>query len=129
MASVASQFIEEVTAHAQSDSLEDVREICADSTYFPNNLGNCMRTGMVPQNVGGYAAGRIILCWRTLSYSSIRLPGVKWNCSMPDDCTCCLLILALTRQMICSTARTVLYGLPNFEMAKGDYSTNYIFVQ
>ena len=38
MAFVASQLIEEVTAHAQSDSLEDVREICADSTYFPNNL-------------------------------------------------------------------------------------------
>ena len=34
MASVASQLIEEVTAHAQSDSLEDVREICADGTYF-----------------------------------------------------------------------------------------------
>jgi len=31
-------LIEEVTAHAQSDSLEDVREICADGTYFPNNL-------------------------------------------------------------------------------------------
>jgi hypothetical protein len=38
MASVASQLIEEVTAHAQSDSLEDAREICADGTYFPNNL-------------------------------------------------------------------------------------------
>ena len=38
MASVASELIEEVTAHAQSDSLEDAREICADSTYFPNNL-------------------------------------------------------------------------------------------
>ena len=36
MASVASQKIEEVTAHAQSDSLEDAREICADGTYFPN---------------------------------------------------------------------------------------------
>ena len=36
MASVA--VIEEVTAHAQSDSLEDAREICADGTYFPNNL-------------------------------------------------------------------------------------------
>ena len=33
-----SQLIEEVTAHAQSDSLEDAREICADGTYFPNNL-------------------------------------------------------------------------------------------
>ena len=38
MASVASQLIEEVTAHVQRDSLEDVREICADGTYFPNNL-------------------------------------------------------------------------------------------
>ena len=37
MASVASQLIEEATAHAQSDSLEDAREICADGTYFPNN--------------------------------------------------------------------------------------------
>ena len=40
MASVASQLLEEVTAHAQSDSLEDAQEICADSTYFPNNLRN-----------------------------------------------------------------------------------------
>jgi len=38
MASVASQLIEEVTAHAQSDNLEDARGICADGTYFPNNL-------------------------------------------------------------------------------------------
>jgi len=38
MSSVATQLIEEVTAHAQSDSLEDAREICADGTYFPNNL-------------------------------------------------------------------------------------------
>ena len=37
MASVASQLIEGVTAHAQSDSLEDAREIYADGTYFPNN--------------------------------------------------------------------------------------------
>jgi len=38
MASMASQLIEGVTAHAHSDSLEDAREICADGTYFPNNL-------------------------------------------------------------------------------------------
>ena len=38
MASVASQLIEKVTAYAQSDSLEDSREICADGTYFPHNL-------------------------------------------------------------------------------------------
>jgi len=38
MVSVAFQLIEEVTAHAQRDSLEDTREIRADGTYFPNNL-------------------------------------------------------------------------------------------
>jgi len=38
MASVASQLIEEVAAHAQSKSLEDAREICADGAYFLNNL-------------------------------------------------------------------------------------------
>ena len=38
MASVASQLIEEVTARVQRESLEDAREICADGTYFPNNL-------------------------------------------------------------------------------------------
>jgi len=38
MASVASQLIEEVTAHVQRDSLEDARHICADGTYFLNNL-------------------------------------------------------------------------------------------
>ena len=35
---MASQLIEEVTAHAQRDSLEDAREICADGAYFTNNL-------------------------------------------------------------------------------------------
>jgi len=40
MAPVVSQLIEEVTAHGQSDSLEAAREICADGTYFPNNLRN-----------------------------------------------------------------------------------------
>jgi len=38
MPSVASQLLEEVIAHVQSDSLEDAREICADGTYFPNKL-------------------------------------------------------------------------------------------
>ena len=38
MASVASELIEEVTAHKQRDSLEDAREIWADGTYFPNKL-------------------------------------------------------------------------------------------
>ena len=47
MTSVASQLIEEVTAHAQSDSLDDARETCADGTYFPNNL----RTTILQRNV------------------------------------------------------------------------------
>ena len=38
MASVASLLTQDVIAHAQSASLEDAREICADGTYFPNNL-------------------------------------------------------------------------------------------
>jgi len=38
MVSLAFQLMEEVTAHAQNDSLEDAREIRADGTYFPNNL-------------------------------------------------------------------------------------------
>ena len=46
MASVASQLIEEVTAHAQSDSLEDVREICEVGTYFPNKLRIYDDTGL-----------------------------------------------------------------------------------
>jgi len=38
MASVASQLTEEVTAHSQSDSIEDERAICSEGSYFPNNL-------------------------------------------------------------------------------------------
>jgi len=38
MASVASQLVEEVTAHVQRDNLKDAREICADGTHFLNNL-------------------------------------------------------------------------------------------
>ena len=38
MASVASQLIEEITAHAQIYSIEDAREICAYGTYFPNSI-------------------------------------------------------------------------------------------
>ena len=41
MASVASQLIEEVIVHAQSDSLEDAPELCADGISFPNNLRTC----------------------------------------------------------------------------------------
>ena len=44
MASVASQLIEEVTALAQRDSLEDAREICAVGTYFANNLRTYHKT-------------------------------------------------------------------------------------
>jgi len=44
---VASQLIEEVTAHGQSGSLEDAQEICADGTYFPINLGTTVRRVLV----------------------------------------------------------------------------------
>ena len=50
MASVASQLIEEVTAHAQSDSLEDAREICADGTYFLNNPRTLFKNRRITQN-------------------------------------------------------------------------------
>ena len=56
MASVASRLIEEVTAHAQSDSLEDAREICADGTYFRNNLRKnkqFMFSNVFPENFAG----------------------------------------------------------------------------
>ena len=48
MASVSSQLIEEVTAHSQSVSPEDAREICADGTYFPNNVRNIIKIIMPP---------------------------------------------------------------------------------
>ena len=54
MASVASQLIEEVTAHAQSNSLEDAREICADGTYFPNNLRISRTVGLSRELVGSF---------------------------------------------------------------------------
>jgi len=38
MGPVVSQLIEEVIVHAQSYSLKDALEICADGTYFLNNL-------------------------------------------------------------------------------------------
>jgi len=44
MASVDSQLIEEVIEHVQRDSLEDAREICADGTYFPNNIRTSCRS-------------------------------------------------------------------------------------
>ena len=52
MASVASQLIQEGTAHAQSDSLEDARKICADGTYFPNNLRNMATVRNFPSFFG-----------------------------------------------------------------------------
>ena len=55
MASVASQLIEEVTAHVQRDSLEDVREICADGTYFLNTLHIlCAQSKMVCKAIGKF---------------------------------------------------------------------------
>jgi len=47
---VAFQLIQEVTAHAQSDSPEDAREICADGTYFPNNLSTYINNDVLCLN-------------------------------------------------------------------------------
>ena len=58
MASVASQLIQEVTARAQSDSLEDAREICADGTYFQNNLRSFGRAGVVVGRCAGTSVVR-----------------------------------------------------------------------
>jgi len=61
MASVASQLIEEVTAHAQKDSLEDAREICTGGTYFLNSLRIS-----IPGGVTGF-------------FSDIFLPTAPWT--------------------------------------------------
>jgi len=72
MASVASHLIEEVTAHAQSDILGEARGICADGTYFSNNLRRsltrrCYFSGMT--NV--LSCENVRECWTlTLNFKS-----------------------------------------------------------
>jgi len=58
MVSVASQLIEEVTVHAQGDSLEDAREICADGTYFPKNL---LTICLHPKGINILVRGRVLI--------------------------------------------------------------------
>ena len=65
MASVASHLIEEVTAHAQSDSLEDAREICADGTYFLNNLRRILLYPLVTSS---------LLCRKTVRLGCLNNP-------------------------------------------------------
>ena len=72
--SVASQLIEEVTAHAQSDSLEDAREICADGTYFLNNLHiRNMNCGII---ISRRVAFMSLFDVCTKSHASIIIPHV-----------------------------------------------------
>jgi hypothetical protein len=66
MASVISQLMEEVTAHAQSDSLEDAREIRADGTYFLNNPRTCLHTVTVTPSVCTAASADIHVVWTHL---------------------------------------------------------------
>jgi len=67
MASVASQLIEEVTAHVQMDSLEDAREICADGTYFLNNLHMyCISTMCVFISFYMYCVHILVTCYRCM---------------------------------------------------------------
>jgi len=70
MASVTSQLIEGVTAHAQWDSLEDAPEICTDGTYFPNNLHSC---GDVTVTVQTFIATIISDIKRVSAYNSHKI--------------------------------------------------------
>ena len=70
MTSVASQLIEEVTAHEQSDSLEDAREICADVTHFPNNLRIICGYGT---SSGNGASVQIVATWSLTTVKTRRM--------------------------------------------------------
>ena len=73
---MASQLIEEVTAHAQSDSLEDAREICADGTYFPNSLRIYMGDGHLVEILLESVCVSLVI-----QYVSNELPfaaGINW---------------------------------------------------
>jgi len=82
MAYVASHIIEEVTAQAQSNSLEGAREICADGTYFPNNL-RTMRRGEVAS-----CACEFILLFSVVFLNEVRdVNEYFWACSkQPTTC-------------------------------------------
>jgi len=69
MASMASQLIEEVTAYAQSDSLEDAREICADGTYFPNNLRIIRGSGCQQAGTGFFFVSHAVIALFSSNYS------------------------------------------------------------
>jgi len=63
MASAVSQLVQEVTVHAQSDSLEDARDIFADGTYFPNNLRtSCHITELFLSDVPRIRESCSVLC-------------------------------------------------------------------
>ena len=94
MASLASQLLDEVTAHAQSDSLEDAREICADGTYFTNNLHNCfvkqqkhiykyfqLHIIILLPTYSGYFWGhhQCILYWLCSCYKATRWRSQEWS--------------------------------------------------
>jgi hypothetical protein len=76
MVSVASRLIEKVTAHAQMDSLEDVREICADGTYFPSNLPTSMQIHVIHSVVESQQVRTHSICCR-ISTSKDHLISCK----------------------------------------------------
>ena len=87
MESVASQLIEKVTAHAQRDSLEDAREICADGAYFPNNLRNYKWSEMKWMDLKRND--------RSLKIEESEKQGVKWSdvkCSEDLWCNVCIIM-------------------------------------
>jgi len=83
MASVASQLIEEVTAHAQSDSLEDAREICSDGTYFPSNL-----------RTSEFEICRIRRSSATHPFTSIEVPELNFFDQLYSQCNMQFLCLS-----------------------------------
>jgi len=104
MASVASQLIEEITAHAQSDSLDNAREICVDDTYFPNNLRTYIqihiyiRTYMytyIHIHIHTYLNDLHCLFWRRVKSQWSLLPfwavqgsNIAPNCAFPWELLC-----------------------------------------
>ena len=72
---MASQLIEEVASYAQSDSLEDAREICADGTYFPNNprVRN-INGGIIISRRVAFMSSSFDVCTR--SHASVIIPHV-----------------------------------------------------
>ena len=129
MASVASQLIAEVTAHTQSDSLEDAREIQADGTYFPNTLRILARTVQLQQCLyQGMDDRRLEEEWfgsrrEQRSFCALQLIGRHWD----------LIVLLFIRRCLSAVWKNLLKfysgqnSLPCFLLKTGvEYFPDYL---